>query len=259
MNYERPIERVLDDWLVLGPTELPDRVFDAALDEIDRTEQRRGWPRWRGIRMSESVKILATAAAVLAIVIGGGLLARVVGPPVDRAQVAASAAPIIPTRPMATFESRLFRYTVSYPAEWKVSDPLGDIVKFEGSRGGPLFEVYVTPATRGLASGGLWWPWGGTFPVGGGDLDELATAAVANLEADGLTVVSDRPAALGGLPARRIEIDEVETDSATPVTVILAHRGQLFHAVIYYGPLGAPEIDDFVGWFAFTDAPAPTP
>ena len=42
MTRERDIERVLEAWLEPGPSVMPDRVFDAVLDRIEREPQRRG-------------------------------------------------------------------------------------------------------------------------------------------------------------------------------------------------------------------------
>ena len=44
MTRERDIERVLEAWLEPGPSEMPDRVFEAVLDRIEREPQRRTLP-----------------------------------------------------------------------------------------------------------------------------------------------------------------------------------------------------------------------
>ena len=41
MTREQDIERVLDEWFVEGPTQMPSRFLDDTLDRIDRAPQRR--------------------------------------------------------------------------------------------------------------------------------------------------------------------------------------------------------------------------
>lgn len=271
MTDGRAIERVLDAWLVDGPTEVPDRVLDAALDEIERTDQRRRFGgALRGWTMTETFKTLVAAAAVLAFVIGGSLAVRIVSPPSEGA--AGASAPPGATAPAAAtqapglgiameerFTSALFGYSVEYPSSWRVRDPLADIVTFEVPRLGPVFQVYVTPARPTIASGAFWWPWGGTWPIAGSNADELAASAVADLGRDGIEVLSNEPATLDGQPARRLEIEEIAYDEGTvaPVTVFLAHHGGLAQAIFHYGPHGAPEIEAFIRSFTFTDVGVP--
>jgi hypothetical protein len=268
MTDGRTIERVLDTWLGDGPTEVPDRVLDAALDEIERTDQRRRFGgALRGWTMTETFKTLVAAAAVLALVIGGSLAARIASTPSEGATgasappAAATPAPAAPAVTMERFTSALlftsalFGYSVEYPSSWRVRDPLADVVTFEVPRVGPVFQVYVTPARPTIASGAFWWPWGGTWPIAGSNADELAASAVADLARDGIEVVSNEPATLDGQPARRLEISGIEYEVGTvaPVTVFLAHHGDLAQAIIHYGPHGAPEIETFIRSFTFTD------
>ncbi|MGH2477176.1 MAG: hypothetical protein ACRDIL_18105, partial [Candidatus Limnocylindrales bacterium] len=222
MNDERRIERMLDDWLVSGPTELPDRVLDDALDLIDQTAQRRPLGLLRGRRMTDSVKILLGAAAVFALVVGGGLLGRVVSGPVDQGVAAATPAPAATTAPApasSTFTSELYRYGVTYPATWQVADPLGDIVSFNLPTVGTLVQVVAADTT---STGGLYWPWGGIRPVTGADLESFAGAAVDDLQAQGLDVVFDRPTVLGGQSAWRIDVAELDIgEGPMPATIVL--------------------------------------
>ena len=37
MNGQQDIERTLDAWFVDGPSVMPDRLFDAVLDQVERT------------------------------------------------------------------------------------------------------------------------------------------------------------------------------------------------------------------------------
>ena len=43
MTADRDIERLLDAWFVDGPTQVPDHVFDEAVDRVDRQPQRPAW------------------------------------------------------------------------------------------------------------------------------------------------------------------------------------------------------------------------
>ena len=78
MNGHRNIERVLDAWLVDGPSVMPDRLFDAVLDRVERTPQRRFarlTPRLTD--MNARIRIYALAAAGLVVaVVGLYLLGR---------------------------------------------------------------------------------------------------------------------------------------------------------------------------------------
>ena len=76
MTHEREIERVLDRWLVDGPTEVPDRAFDVVIDRIERQSQR---PAWRLLRRDSFVPaylkpVAAIAAVILVAVVGFDLL-----------------------------------------------------------------------------------------------------------------------------------------------------------------------------------------
>jgi len=74
MNSQRELDRVLQDFFVEGTDELADRVIDAALNQIDHTQQRR--PIWvpRRIKTMTFSSRLATAAVIGVLAIGGGLM-----------------------------------------------------------------------------------------------------------------------------------------------------------------------------------------
>lgn len=208
--------------------------------------------------MTDSVKILVAAAAVLALVVGGGMFGRMVGQVTDRADVGAPppTASAAPSPTTATFTSALYRYRVAYPSAWQVDDPLGDIVTFRldsPASSGTLIHVDVADTTP---SGGLYWPWGGTHPVTGADLDTFAAAAIADLRRQGLEVVGDRPTTLGGRPARQLEVAGIDLgEGEVPMTVVLSQRGDLYQAVLMYGAFGATDFEAFLAGFTFTDGP----
>ena len=74
MNRTRDIDRVLDEWFVDGSSGMPDRVFDAVLDQVSRTPQRRlARLHSRLTLMDSTTRWVAVAAAVVVAV--GGVLA----------------------------------------------------------------------------------------------------------------------------------------------------------------------------------------
>jgi len=79
MTGQRDIERTLDAWFVDGPTMMPDRLFDAVLDQVGQTRQRplaRLTLRLR--EMNPRIRIYTVLAAALLVVVaalafvGGG-------------------------------------------------------------------------------------------------------------------------------------------------------------------------------------------
>ena len=72
MNGQRDIERTLDAWFVDGPSVMPDRVFDAVFDQVERTSQRRlARLNLRLTEMNPRNRILAAAAAVAVVAVVG--------------------------------------------------------------------------------------------------------------------------------------------------------------------------------------------
>ena len=76
MTRDRDIERVLEHWLTDGANEMPDRVYQAIFDRVERQPQAVRPRLLRRLpRMNTPMRILATAAAVVLIaVIGYNLL-----------------------------------------------------------------------------------------------------------------------------------------------------------------------------------------
>jgi hypothetical protein len=91
MTRERDIERVLDAWLGEGATAMPDRVYLAVLDRVDRQPQRRlARLKLRFSEMRPAIRI-AAVAAVLLLTFGVG--AAVVGGAFDTDAPAPTAEP----------------------------------------------------------------------------------------------------------------------------------------------------------------------
>jgi hypothetical protein len=69
---ENEFDRTARAWLEEGPTRMADRAVLSALEEIHTTRQRRSrWPAWRADRMNTSMKLIASAAAVLLVAVVG--------------------------------------------------------------------------------------------------------------------------------------------------------------------------------------------
>lgn len=74
MNRNADFDRRASAWLADGPTELADRVLDAALREVHLTHQRRGWSApWRASSMSFPLR--AAAAIAIVAIVGVGAFA----------------------------------------------------------------------------------------------------------------------------------------------------------------------------------------
>jgi hypothetical protein len=72
MRTEQETTRIVRSWLEEGVTALPDRVLDAALDQVPATQQRRPWWRaWRSPYMNNPVRYVVAAAAVLVVALVG--------------------------------------------------------------------------------------------------------------------------------------------------------------------------------------------
>jgi hypothetical protein len=72
MSTNRDFDRIASGWLAGGPTELNDRVLEAALDEVRVTQQRRrAAVTWRTPHMSAPLRL---AAAIAAALVGGGAI-----------------------------------------------------------------------------------------------------------------------------------------------------------------------------------------
>jgi hypothetical protein len=71
MTASRDPERLIRAFLDEGPTDLPDRTYDAVRSHIDRTRQRVVIGPWREPRMSNLARIAIAAAAVLVVAVVG--------------------------------------------------------------------------------------------------------------------------------------------------------------------------------------------
>ena len=95
MTRDRDLEHTLERWLADAPARMPDRLFDAVIDRVDRTPQRRlAGLAMRYLNMSSNLRLSAVAATVVIAIAAVGVWA-LTGP--NRSDVgggpAASASP----------------------------------------------------------------------------------------------------------------------------------------------------------------------
>ncbi len=145
MTSRSDIEHVLDRYLAEGAEQVPDRVIDAALDQIDHIPQRRTLRApWRSQAMPSVFKFAMAGAAVVAVlVVGSMLMSRgptpdVGGPgistlsPSPLASVPASALSPSPslaitdTSNWVPFVSERYGYEIAHPPTWTVAPATRD-------------------------------------------------------------------------------------------------------------------------------------
>ncbi|MET1232903.1 MAG: hypothetical protein ABWY52_08660, partial [Candidatus Limnocylindrales bacterium] len=213
MNGNTDFDRIAQSWLQDGPTEMPDRSLQAALDEVHVTTQRRFGAARRTFPMSSNIWRVAAAAVIGILVIVGGLAflsgrqGGVGGAPATTApatasptvQPSAAAGPPYGQIPAGTYRIGDTPIVATFPSGWenpfdgldfrKNRDLPGEVILGFYS---PDIAVYpdacateVTPAVTG--------------PTG----DDLMAA----LRAQKNSVVSDPvDVTLGGVAAKRLEV-----------------------------------------------------
>lgn len=91
MTDQRELDRLLDAYFVEGSDELADRVINAALDDIDHTEQRRASRMPRRFSTMNTYSRIAAAAVIGVLAVGGTLYAlRPVQSPASKPDFVAS-------------------------------------------------------------------------------------------------------------------------------------------------------------------------
>ncbi|MFL5718124.1 MAG: hypothetical protein ACJ77V_11155 [Chloroflexota bacterium] len=125
MTTDSDFDRITMAWLAEGPEELPDRVIDAAVDQIHLIRQRRGTrPPWRLPTMTMPARLaalIAVGALLLAgvAVVGGGRTA-----PTPTRSATPSAAAIAPPAGLPVFDTSFISprhgYGIRHPAGWTV-------------------------------------------------------------------------------------------------------------------------------------------
>jgi hypothetical protein len=140
MSTNDEFERISKAWLADGPSELADRVLDAALREVHLTHQRRRLALWRTTHMSflsSNPARLAAVVVVATVAIGGALYLLgpnrgAVGGPVPTPSLpppttapSPTVAPSptlgpIDTATWTTYTSNRYGFTIGHPADWIV-------------------------------------------------------------------------------------------------------------------------------------------
>lgn len=151
MTGQTEVELILDRYLADGAERVPDRVIDAALDQIDSTAQRRVLRLpWSLPALPAFVKpALAGAAVVAAIALGWTLLER--GPrgtvgttPSPTSSPSASPSPPPATGWSRTFDSPLYGYSVGAPEGWEFQ-PSTEVWRPREGRFGEAPLDFITP------------------------------------------------------------------------------------------------------------------
>ncbi len=163
MNTTADFDRNAEAWLADGPTELADRVLDAALREVHLTKQRRRWSMpWRTSPMSLRLNAVALVAIIATAGVTGLLLLRgpSAGPPRPTAVPTASPAPTTSQAPSATvnplldttawsaYTSSEYGFVIGHPADWSI-DPAARAWNLETDAGdwqSPAMDDFVNPA-----------------------------------------------------------------------------------------------------------------
>lgn len=142
MNQNSILDRRAAAWLADGPTELADRVLEAALNEVHLTKQRRVLRvSWRFLRMPALSRATGIAAVALVALIGAGTLIYLnhsapggpggPGEPTDPPTATASPAAAVTTAPTIaptippttgwqTYLSETYGFSISFPDDWTV-------------------------------------------------------------------------------------------------------------------------------------------
>ena len=214
MTARRDPDRLLRTYLEDGPTELPDRSYDAVRAHIENTRQRVTFGPWREAQMSKFVLVGIAAAAVLVVaaVLGlnlmprsddpGGVVATPTLAPTPSPSLAATRLPASGTLAPGSYYfdqiSPGTRLTLTVPAGWEVDE----VFLTKGPRDQPG-EVLLTP----------WWvthvfadacQWDESAIVDAGETADEIVSALA--EQEGREASGPTDVMLGGFPAKRIEL-----------------------------------------------------
>ena len=206
---ENDFDRTARTWLQDGPSQLSDRVLQAALDEIHVTRQRRAWwPARRFPSMGIAMRLAAVAAVLVVVVAGinyfspkdGGVGPPQVSPtplPTPTATIVEGEMVRLQPGTYVTADPFLVRVILTVPAGWSGHLGGSHMAQFVGP--GEMFvaafdDVYADPChyEQGLLD-----------PSPGPTVDDLATAFTAM---PGLDVTSPTDVILGGYAGKQLTI-----------------------------------------------------
>jgi hypothetical protein len=137
MNANFDFDRHAEAWLADGPTELADRVLDAALREVHLTHQRRRWstPRRISLVMPGFARAWAPIAVLAAVVGAGAIYITGAGGP-DRVRptdtpppgptIEVTPLPTIALDTWVTYTSEQYGFTIAHPPTWTEEPAIRD-------------------------------------------------------------------------------------------------------------------------------------
>ena len=237
MNTISDFDRRAAAWLADGPTELNDRVLDAALREVHLTHQRRRWAAPRRIALMSLPLRAAAAIAALAVagIVGLSVLGRPgigTGSPAPSTSASVTSGPTLSPAPAATngaydwpgplaagsYTTKLIwitpvTVTFTVPEGWEsrdvevFTDPVSRVNEVGGPRGRSLMfalvnNVYADPCAGTLAD-----------PPVAETVDALADA-LADLP--GVDATAPSPVTLAGYSGRYVEFT-IREDAGCPL------------------------------------------
>lgn len=123
-NSDSDFDGIAQTWLQEGPTAIPDRSLQAALEEVHATRQRRFGAAWRTFHVNTNSLRMATAVVVSVLIVGAAVF--YLGNFAPSGTVGGT--PSVPPTPTATpvltmtktFTSVNNGFAVGYPADWTV-------------------------------------------------------------------------------------------------------------------------------------------
>lgn len=205
MSNDR-FDRTARAWLEDGPVTMPDRVLDAALDEIHLTPQRRAaWPAWRAPMNSTLSKAIVGIAAVLVVAVVGFNLASNVSPNTVGGPAATASPTPAPSATPAPTEAVDPNFVVgpgeitlaaagvpatvrlTIPAEWQGTNGEFGVFRERSGDGPPAPAIVMWDVDTVYADG---CQWQGTEIEVGPTVDDL-TNAFAGLTDREVTEVTD--------------------------------------------------------------------
>ena len=210
MTPQRDIGPILERWFVDGVDQMPDRVYLAVLDRVDRQDQRPSWRLhpWRFPAMPTPIKLVAIGAVLLAVLLGGAVFLGGGSGPTPTSAPTPTPRPSPTASPAPAATPRTSRMEVQGDsASWTAVVPAG----WTGGGGGRLVapEGFAGPTGISVgASGAVNVP---SDPCDGvGKVSEAASPAdvVVALESRDDLVVSDPiDVTLGGLAGLRVDVE----------------------------------------------------
>lgn len=164
MNTMSDFDRRAAAWLTNGPTELNDRVLEAALREVRLTHQQRALRMpWRSFPMNPSVRLVTMALAVI-VALGAivyAIVPRDIAGPSQPPAATPSARPSLPPTAATTstgswlaFSSVRYGYDIKYPQTWTATPAERNwtLQVDRGDRSTPATDAFMPPDGPGFTA-----------------------------------------------------------------------------------------------------------